>query len=101
MNFKVGDKVKFKQEKQRYTVRACNDRFLICTKPFNVKKTYLYTIVDLEKGIRGADNYYCRFDYLTESEEALKLLIESTLDKEERDYDFYISGRRRIKLDLE
>ncbi|WP_148289423.1 hypothetical protein [Fibrella aestuarina] len=31
----------------------CADRFLICTKPFNPRRTVLYTIVDLKKGIHG------------------------------------------------
>ncbi len=53
---KVGDKVKFDSEKQRYTVQACNERFAVCTKPFNVKKTVLYTVVDFEKRIRGTEN---------------------------------------------
>lgn len=52
----VGDKVKFDAEKQRYTVQARDDRFVILTKPFNARQTYLYTIADLEKGIRGACN---------------------------------------------
>lgn len=52
----VGTKIKFDSEKQRYTVQASNDRFIILTKPFNAQKTYLYTIVDLERGIRGKCN---------------------------------------------
>ena len=51
-----GDKVKFVGEKQRYTVRACNYRFAICTKPFNLKRTVIYTIVDFKEWIRGTEN---------------------------------------------
>lgn len=47
-NLKVGDKIKFKSEKQRYIVKAKDNRYLICTKPFNLQKTVLYTIVDLD-----------------------------------------------------
>lgn len=50
----VGQKVKFDSEVQRYTVQACNDRFAVLTKPFNAKRTYLYTITDLEESRRGA-----------------------------------------------
>lgn len=50
------EKVKFEDERQRYTVQARNDRFVILTKPFNAQKTYLYTIVDLERGVRGKCN---------------------------------------------
>lgn len=35
-NFKVGDKIKFAEEKQRYTVKAVSGRYLIYTKPFNL-----------------------------------------------------------------
>jgi hypothetical protein len=99
----AGDKIKFKKEKQRYIVRACNNRFIIATKPFNAKKTFLYVIVDLVNKIRGPDNFYCRFNYEDpiEAQEALELLIESTEGKEEYDYNFYISTRNRIELDIE
>lgn len=53
----VGDKIRLEGEKQRYTVRARDSRFVIMTKPYNLKRTYLYTIADLERGVRGADNY--------------------------------------------
>lgn len=43
-------------ERQRYTVQARNDRFVILTKPFNAQRTYLYTIADLERGVRGPCN---------------------------------------------
>lgn len=49
-----GIKVKLEAERQRYTVRARNERFVIMTKPFNAQRTYLYTIADLERGVRGA-----------------------------------------------
>lgn len=52
----VGAKVWFAEEKQGYTVQARDERFMICTKPFNPRKTYLYSIVDFERGIRGPDN---------------------------------------------
>ena len=44
-DLKVDDKILFAEEKQRYTVQARNDRFIICTKPFNPRKTFL--ILDL------------------------------------------------------
>jgi len=52
----VGEKIRFAEEKQSYTVRARSDRYLICTKPFNPRHTVLYTIVDLIEGIRGTEN---------------------------------------------
>jgi hypothetical protein len=55
----IGDKVKFVEEKQRYTVRAvsADGRWAICTKPFNPRRTVLYTIIDFDDGVRGPDNY--------------------------------------------
>jgi len=52
----VGDKLRFAEEKQAYTVQAAGERFLVCTKPFNPKRTVLYTVVDLAQGIRGTEN---------------------------------------------
>lgn len=55
-NYKVGDKIKFQEEKHRYTIQACDSRYLVCTKPMNLYHTVLYTIVDLQEGIRGRNN---------------------------------------------
>ena len=98
--FSIGDKIRFAEEKRPYTVQACNERFLICTKPFNLKHTVLYTIVDLKEGIRGADNYWRwggYFDYETKEgcEQALKAL---TLETEEGSIE--ISHINRLKLNL-
>lgn len=43
----VGDKVRFAEEKQAYTIQARSERYLICSKPFNPKHTVLYCVVDL------------------------------------------------------
>lgn len=62
---KIGDKIKFKNEKQRYTVKAKSERFLICTKPFNLRKTCLYSIIDLNRLIRGTNNLiFNPYDYM-------------------------------------
>lgn len=50
---KVGDKFKVDADRQRFTVRATGARFAVMTKPFNAQRTYLYTITDLERGVRG------------------------------------------------
>jgi len=49
----IGDKIKMDEEVQRYTVQAVNEDFAIMTKPFNARRTYLYTIVDFKRKIRG------------------------------------------------
>jgi hypothetical protein len=51
-----GDRIKFAEEKQAYTVQATSDRYSVCTKPFNPKKTVLYSIVDWEEQVRGTEN---------------------------------------------
>lgn len=56
MIFEVGDKVKFRRDRRSFTVRACNERFAVCTKPFNLRNTTLYTVVDFEQNIRGREN---------------------------------------------
>lgn len=48
--------VRLEGERQRYKVMAHNDRFAIMTKPFNAQRTYLYTIADLKRGVRGPCN---------------------------------------------
>ena len=48
----VGTKIKFREEKQKYTVRASSPFFAVCTKPFNAQKTVLYTIIDFKENRR-------------------------------------------------
>jgi hypothetical protein len=69
-------KIWFAEEKLPYTVQARNERFLVCTKPFNLKHTVLYTIVDLKYGIRGTEDLIFCMGYETKNhcEEALKRL---------------------------
>lgn len=52
----VGEKIKMCGERQRYTVQGTRGRFIVATKPFNAKKTYLYTLIDTEKRKRGPLN---------------------------------------------
>lgn len=58
--FEVGKKIRFAGEKRYWTIIACNERFLICTRRTN--QVY-YTICDLKECIRGADNYYGAYEY--------------------------------------
>lgn len=52
LTFEIGDKVIFEGDKLKFNVRALNERFIICT----TKTSYYYTIVDLDKKIRGRHN---------------------------------------------
>ena len=101
--YKVGDKIHFAEEKRPYTIQACDKRYLICTKPFNLKHTVLYTIVDLVEGIRGADNYWKwggRFEYETQEgcEQAFKGLRANPFEFDSDAIE--ISHRNRVKLNI-
>lgn len=91
---KPGDKIKFVEERYAYTVQAADERFLICTKPFNLRHTVLYTIVDLQKQIRGTENLiFCAgFETRTLCEEALARLAAGETE---------VSYRNRIPLKID
>jgi hypothetical protein len=94
-NIKIGDKIKFIPEKQKYTVKAKSDRYLICTKPFNLKKTVLYTIIDLERLVRGTnDRIFNPYDYAIQEDinECLKDLESGQVE---------VSHRNCVKLDVQ
>lgn len=55
VHLKVGGKIWFEGERMGYTVQARNSRYLVCNKPFNLKHTVLYCIVDLVEWIRGPE----------------------------------------------
>lgn len=94
MKYIKGDKIKFKEEKQRYTVRAASDRYLVVNKPFNPRRTVLYTIVDLVENIRGPENLI--FGRGAETEEQCEEMLERILSGETE-----ISQRRQIDLIIE
>ena len=89
----VGAKIKFKAEKQRYTVQASNERFAVCTKPFNAQRTVLYTIIDFEQQIRGTENLIFGMGFETRGlcEEALERLSKGETE---------VSRRNQIPLDI-
>lgn len=52
-----GQKVWFDNIKKPFKVREANDKYAICTMPYNFKpNTVIYTIVDFERKERGLDN---------------------------------------------
>ena len=93
-SYKVGDRIRFSEERQSYTVQACDGRFAVCTKPFNAKRTVLYSIADFRDRIRGTENLiFCMgFENREACEEALKRL---------QDADSEISYRNRTELLIE
>lgn len=73
--------------------------------PYEIEEdTFEYSIIDLMKGERGPDNYYCKFDY-TIKEEADKALLELSNHTYMngtgfKDYDLVISRRNKIPLNI-
>lgn len=58
--FEVGMSITFVETLgEQWTVQAISrsGRFVACTKPFPEQDTVQYTVMDLEAGIRGTDNY--------------------------------------------
>ena len=84
----IGSKVKFDDEKIfRWTVRAIRHPFVICTTSGDFG---YYTIIDLDKNIRGPDNFR-GVGYSTDEQiySALNKLVTGDLD---------ISSRNKIPL---
>lgn len=94
MKVSVGDKVYIPTDKRPYTVKARDDRYIICTKPFNVKHTVLYFIIDLLNKWRAPDNMIFCSGYETDEDcvERLKELQNGTIE---------LSRRRGIPLDID
>ena len=94
MRVEVGDKVYIPKEKRPYKVRARDDRYIICTKPYNPQHTVMYFIIDLEEQRRGPDNMVFCFGYESDEDcaERLKELQEGKIE---------VSRRRDVPLDIE
>ena len=77
-----GDSVWFSASKKSFKVRECNDRFAICTQPFNLQpKTVIYTIIDFDRNVRGEDNLiFTVYDYY--SDEDCKQAMEDLMSGE-------------------
>lgn len=93
-DFFNGQKIKFKSEKQRYTVRATSKRYAICTKPFNAKKTVLYCIIDQWRNVRGPENLI--FGMGAETDEQCYEMLIRLMDNESE-----VSHRHDLTLDIE
>jgi hypothetical protein len=91
---RVGSKIKFIGEVQRYTVQASNERYAVCTKPMNALKTTIYTIIDFERAVRGLENliFGMGFETQKECEEALERLVDGESE---------VSHRHYVRLEIE
>lgn len=94
---KKGDSVWFAASKKSFQVRECNERFAICTQPFNLRpNTVIYTIIDFERNVRGMDNLvFGIYDYYLD--EDCKLAMEDLLHG-----DMEVSWRsgKNVSLDI-
>lgn len=93
MRVEVGDKVYVPNQKRPFRVRARDDRYIICTKPFNPEHTVLYFIIDLKDKWRASDNMIFCLGYETDEDcrARLKDLQDGTIEL----------SRRGIPLDID
>lgn len=94
MRVEVGDKVYVPKEKRPYRVRARDERYIICTKPYNPQRTVRYFIVDLKERVRGPDNMVFCSGYESDEDCAERL-------KELQSGEIEVSWRRHIDLDID
>lgn len=94
MKVSIGDKVYIPGEKRPYTVRVRDDRYIICTKPYNPKQTVLYFIIDLAKKWRAPDDRLLCSGYETD-EQCKERLSELQCG------DIELSRRRGLPLDID
>jgi hypothetical protein len=90
-----GWRVRFAEERCAYTVQARGKRYLVCTKPFPLRKTVLYTVVDLQERVRGTENLV--FGAGAESRAACTRMVQR-LEGKSRDFHTQISYRNRVPL---
>ena len=94
---KKGDSVWFSASKKSFKVRECNERFAICTQPYNFRpETVIYTIIDFDRNVRGLDNLvFGIYDYY--SDEDCKQAMEDLLHG-----DMEVSWRssKNVSLDI-
>lgn len=73
----LGSKVWVGTERFPYTVRARNERYAICTKPFNPQRTVLYCILDAVEGQRAPEDLIFGFGAETD-EQCTEMLARVT-----------------------
>lgn len=71
---KVGDRIYVSGEEKPYRVRARDNRYIIATKPFNPRRTVLYFIIDIARGVRGPDNMIFCHGYESDEDIAERLV---------------------------
>lgn len=95
---KVGDRIAFAEESQRYTIQARGKRYLVCTRPFALQRTVFYTVVDLVEQVRGTENLV--FDFGAETVEQCEEML-ARLEGRAKTPRTEVSQRNRIPLRIE
>ena len=87
---RVGDKLYITGEVKPYTVKERDERYIIATKPYNLRHTVVYFIIDLFKGWRGPDDrvFCCGYETPEDISERLKELNNGKIE---------VSRRRSVK----
>lgn len=94
MRVEVGNKVFVPGEKRPYRVRARDERYIICTKPYNPQHAVIYFIVDLKRKWRTPDDRVFCSGYETDEQCNDRL-------KELQSGEIGLSARRGIPLDID
>lgn len=90
----IGDKIYIPCEKKPYTVKVRDERYIICTKPFNPRRTVMYFIIDLKEKWRAPDDRLFCSGYETD-EQCTERLRELQSGK------IKLSRQRGIPLDID
>ena len=91
MRVEVGDKVYVPLDDKTYDVRARDDRYIICTRPY--EDTVMYFIVDLVNRWRAPDNMIFGSGYETDEDCQERL-------QELQNGEIELSRRRGLRLDI-
>lgn len=95
---KVGNKVKFKEDKRPYTVKASRGKFAICTYP--AFGTAVYCIIDFDREIRSPNDYtFNPFDYT--KQEDIDRCMDDLFLPETDGTRCELSQRRKCDLNIE
>lgn len=94
-DLKKGSKVFFLDEKQGMTIKAINNRYAIVTKPFNAKRTVIYSMLDFQEEIKAPNNMvFNNYDYAKQEDidQCLKDLEDGVIE---------LSQRRKAPLNID
>lgn len=94
MKVSIGDKIYIPGNKKPWKVRCRDDRYIICTQPYNPRHTVLYFIIDTEEKRRAPDDRVFCFGYETDEDCNDRL-------KELQNGEIFLSKRRGVPLDVD